>query len=158
MKRNRSFLFPKRHRWLWVTIYVLYIVFILLTTSVFYAEQNLQTRSRGTHDYLITFDKNRLEVEHYKAKLVDDTLPGRIWVQATVETNKNQLTVETFNIAELEVDCTSIAREKNMEILGFDYEENENAYKQYFIDRNLFTVSIFVDNDIFLCILNLIYK
>ncbi len=146
MKLNR--LFPSRNRWLWVTIYVLYIVFILITTTAYYAEQNIQTRSRGTHEYLIMFDKDNLEVEHYKVELVDNSQPGKIWVLAQIETNRNQLTVETLNIQKLEVDCNSIAREKNKEILGVDYEDHENAYKQYFIEKNLFTVSAYVDHDV----------
>ncbi len=132
-----------RNRWLWVTLYVLYIVFILLSATAFYAEQSLDSRASGIYKYSLTFDNDGV-YSHYTLTRTTGSEPGKIFV--TFNADSHTLDVETVNIRKLTIDCRSIAAEKTEEILGLDYEENKNEYKRYFIEKGK-EFTVFVDAD-----------
>ena len=137
-------LFSKRNRGLWITIYAIYVVFILISATAFYAEQAINSRSRTTFNYVITFDSDGTK-EHYTVTLTDNTEQGKIFV----EYNDHSIVVSTFNIKELTIDCRSIAKEKSIEILGIDYEDHEDYYKEYFIKEvKTFTAYVTADYEI----------
>jgi PKD repeat protein len=144
-KRTRNK--DKDNRRFWISLYVIYMVIILLTASAYYAEQSINTRQGGKHSYTLTFDDDG-KIEHYTVKMVDKSEPGIIWV--TYDGNKHHLDVTTKNILDLTIDCRSIAQEKTREILGYDYKNHENDYKDYFIQQNLFTISVTTDHRIIL--------
>ena len=135
---------PDRRRWFWIAIYAIYIVFILISVTAFYAEQSINTRSSGFHQYVLTFTDDNKEIDHYTVELVNSSNSGRI--QAEYDAYRNHLKVRTQNIRKLTIDCRSLAQEKSEEILGFTYENNLNEYKQYFIRKNLLTVVVYSDN------------
>ena len=51
-------LFSKRKRWFWVTMYVLYVVFILISATAYYAEQSINTRAANDYVSVLTFPYN----------------------------------------------------------------------------------------------------
>ena len=69
----------KSRRWFWATIYALYLIFILLSASVYYAQQELDTRASGIYEYDLTFDSDG-KIEHYDVELVDKGNPGKVRV------------------------------------------------------------------------------
>jgi len=139
-----SKLFSNRNRWLWFTIYSLYIVFLLISATAFFAEETINTRASGTYSYELTFNQNG-NIEHYDVILENSDISGKIWV--TYNADSHHLDVQTYNIKDLSIDCRSIAEEKTSEILGSSYINNENEYKNYFIGKDLFTVSVEADQE-----------
>jgi len=131
---------PKRL--VWFLIYVLYASFILISATAYFAEEQVDKYAANSKSYVITFNDDG-SVEHYSVKLEESSEPGKIWV--TYNSDEHHLDVKTLNIEELEIDCKSIAEEKTMEILNLDIAGNEEEYKQYFIEKNKFTIK--VDND-----------
>lgn len=116
-----------------------------MIATAYYAQFNLNSDIDGNYNYNLTFDKDGT-IEHYTVKLIDTTRLGRIWVN--YDGNNHHLTVKTKNIKELTIDCRSIAEEKSKEILNVDYSVDENFYKEYFIDKQKFIVSVNTDNEI----------
>jgi hypothetical protein len=151
----RKKLFTKNNRWLWITLYALWVVFILISATAFYAEQSINTRANGSYSYQLKFDQDG-EIEHYIVELVDTSKPGRIWL-TYYKTSNHRLEVTTENIKKLTIDCRSIAEEKSREIVGIDYEDNENFYKEYFINEDQFSVSVDSDHAIDLIFLDVPY-
>ena len=88
---------------------------------------------------------------HYTVILKNPAQIGLVTAHYT--TVSNTLIVETTNIKEIKVDCRSIAKEKQEEILNSKYDDNTNAYKQYFIDKELFNVIVDADTYIKLTLL-----
>ena len=144
----------KRKRWFWVMIYVLYVVFILLSTTALFAEQILNTRTSGIYTYSLTFNTDG-RIEHYTVDLANDTKQGIILLTYNADTH--HLDVISTNIQEITIDCRSIAEEKTQEILEVDYEGNENLYKKYFIDKDKFSVSVDADQPIDLIFVDVPY-
>jgi rubrerythrin len=150
---------PKRgnnnnKRKFWSILYSVYIVFIIISATAYFAEQSIRTRSDDDLDYYLTFTKDG-QIEHYDVKLVEKNEHGKIRV--TYDPDKHHLDIKTTNILELSIDCRSMAMEKSKEVLGFDYEGNENEFKQYFINKNLLTMSIETDHRISLTLFDIPY-
>ena len=133
-------------RWLWVTLYALYIVFILISATAFYAEQAINTRQTGTYEYHLRFDDDGQQ-DHYIVTRTDADSPGMISVKYIADSHT--LDVKTTNIRRLTIDCRSIAEEKTEEILNKRYEDNLNLYKSFFVDKDKeFTVNVNADHEI----------
>ncbi len=149
MRKSSSSLFGRlgRKRAFWISLYVLYLVFIILSVTAFYAEHTIKTRASGTYEYSLKFTQDGLQ-DHYKVtRTIGGSEIGRIFV--TFDADQHKLDVKTKNIRQLTIDCRSIAEEKTEEILWVDYEENTNYYKTYFTEYGKeFTVNVDVDHDI----------
>jgi hypothetical protein len=154
--RNSIFRRLSHKRGLWITLYAIYIIFILLSATAFYAEQTIETRASGTYSYSLTFEKDGVQKEHYIVTRTLGSQPGRIYV--TFNADLHTLDVETINIRQITVDCRSIAKDKSREILGKEYEDNENYYKTYFLDKGKeFTINVNADHDIALTLRDVPY-
>jgi hypothetical protein len=128
-------------------LYALYIVFILISLTAFNAEQSINSRATGIFEYNITLNQDNVKIEHYTCERVDTSEPGKIYVRYNADTHETY--AEAWNIKVLKIDCRSIAAEKTPQILGMSYEENENAYKKYFVEEvEVLTVIAKTDNDL----------
>ena len=129
-----------------MALFVLYITLIILISTVYIAENEFRGRiDFDKYQYKLTFPTDG-KFEHYNVLRTDSNLPGYIDLKYTKSINR--LEVETINIKELDIDCRSIAVEKNEEILGENYYLDTNAYKQFFIDKKQFTVVVDTDHRI----------
>jgi PKD repeat protein/rubrerythrin len=129
-----------------LALYAIYITLIILISTVYIAENEFRGKiDFDNYHYFLTFP-NDGKIEHYDVVRTDSSKPGYIDLKYTKSSNR--LEVETINVKELEIDCRSIAIEKNEEILGQNYYEDTNAYKQYFIDKGKFTVIVDADSEI----------
>ncbi len=131
---------------IFITLYVLYVTFILLTSTVYLAENEFRGKiSNDNYTYQLTFKENAKQ-SHYDVIRANSGKPG--YITADYSMSSNTLIVKTTNINTLKVDCRSIAKEKNQEILNKRYEDDTNAYKQFFIDKDLFNVAVNADQAI----------
>ena len=134
---------------MWITLYALYIVFILISTAAFYAEETVETRAHatGTYEYNLYFPRDGVIGHYTVTRTFGGEQPGKIHVIFYADTDN--LYVETTNIQKLSIDCRSIAKEKTQQILGLDYSTNQNYYKTYFIEEvPEFVVTVNADNEI----------
>jgi rubrerythrin len=129
-----------------IALYALYITFILISCASYIGEQTMRGKvNDNQYFYRLTFEVDG-EQEHYTVGRTDITENGYITVKYTV--SSNTVEVRTINVKTLEIDCRSIAEEKSDEILGQDYNEDTNAYKKYFIDKEVLHVKVDADHSI----------
>ena len=129
-----------------LALYALYITLIILISTIYIAENEFRGKiDFDNYHYFLTFP-NDGKIEHYDIVRTDETKPGYIDLKYTKSANR--LEVETINIKEMAIDCRSIAVKKNEEILGQKYYDDTNAYKQFFIDKEKFTVIVDTDSEI----------
>lgn len=136
----------KQSKLILITLYTLYLTFILLASTVYLAENEFRGKiNDDKYNYQLIFTESGRQ-SHYEVTLTNPEQNGYIIADYTPSTNL--LKVETTNIRELKIDCRSIAREKNEEILNKKYSDDTNAYKQYFIDKEIFNVITDTDQGI----------
>jgi len=136
----------KQSKLILITLYALYLTFILLASTVYLAENEFRGKiNEDKYNYQLIFTESGKQ-SHYEVTLTNPEQNGYIIVDYTPSTNL--LKVETTNIRELKIDCRSIAKEKNEEILNKMYSDDTNAYKQYFIDKEIFNVITDTDHGI----------
>ncbi len=129
-----------------IALYALYLTFILISCASYIGEQTMRGKvNDNQYFYRLTFEVDGVQ-EHYRVERTDITENGYITVKYTV--SSNTVEVKTINVKTLEIDCRSIAEEKSNEILGQDYDEDTNAYKKYFIDKEVLHVKVDADHSI----------
>ena len=117
-----------------ITLYALYVVFILLTQVPILAKESAERRAETVHDYYLTFTEDGYTPDgHYYVERSDTTRAGKVNVVYTMETNS--LKVDAINVKTLVVYCHSIFEEKSMEVFGIAYDKDSSYYKKYFLDH-----------------------
>ena len=129
-----------------IALYALYITFILISCASYIGEQTMRGKiDDNQYFYRLTFEVDGVQ-EHYRVERTDITENGYITVKYTV--SSTTVDVRTINIKTLEIDCRAIAKEKSTEVLGQDYEDDTNAYKKYFIEKEVLHVKVDADHTI----------
>lgn len=122
--------------------------------SAYYAEHSIDTRASGSYDNFLTFKEDG-RIEHYTVDLDNNAVPGKIWVK--YNGNTHHLITTARNIKKLTIDCRSIAEEWSRDITGLNYESDENFYKEYFISKDKFTITVNVDHSMDLALTDIPY-
>ncbi len=138
-------------RSLLVTIYVIYIAFILISTIPYIAEQeaaNRGTITNGEYRSNLMFPDNGVYGHYRYVTLFDNSTPGYIDLKYIYETNT--LYIERLeNVRELKIDCRLMYAAKSQEVFDEDpLSMGLEYYKTYFTETNdgLFTVIINTDS------------
>ncbi|WP_455391825.1 PKD domain-containing protein, partial [[Eubacterium] cellulosolvens] len=82
----------------------------------------------------------------YYVELVDTGTAGEITL--TYTTASNTLNLETTNLKKLTINCKNIYYKKCQQVFKRDPYSNEDYYKKYFIDKDLFVANVKTDNKI----------
>ncbi len=111
--------------------YALWVALVLTASTPYLAETgSRKVLEDGSFSYAPTFYSDG-PIEHYVVQRADNSENGSIDIDYDEDTRVVQL--QAKNIAELTVDCRSIAKEKNREILGDDFTD-QDLVNQYFND------------------------
>ncbi len=125
-----------------MVLYAIYIAFILISIVPYIAEH--QTRHEmegGNFVYHIVFEEDGDDVTHYfDVVLADNSTPGVLDLKYYPSTHV--LDVDVINIKELVIDSESIYRDEAEVIVGTNYADDPDYYKDWFIDNEVFTVNV----------------
>jgi len=118
-----------------ITLYIMYVAFILLSQVPILAKESAENRASTVHDYYLTFTQDGYTQDgHYYIERTDTTKDGRVNVIYNMDTNS--LTIDAINVKRLAIFCHSIFKEKSMEVFGQAYLEDTSYYKTYFLDHD----------------------
>ncbi len=120
-----------RRRTALLACYALWVALVLTASTPYLAETgSRRVLEDGSFSYAPTFDSDG-PIEHYVVQRADMSEPGSIEIDYDEDTRVVQ--VRAKNIAELTVDCQKVAGEKNREILGDGFSDQDLVH-QYFND------------------------
>jgi PKD repeat protein len=138
--RARTGVFNKRS--ILLVLYAIYLAFILVSTIPYIAEH--QTRYLYTnekHTYHIVFEEDgSVEPHYFNVIRADPAEPGVLDLE--YDPDLHILDVKATNIKELRIESQSIYKDEAQVIIGKPYSEDPTYYKQWFIDKNKFTITI----------------
>jgi PKD repeat protein len=136
----RSWVFDKRS--ILLAAYAIYIAFILVSTIPYIAEHQTRYQYDGQlHSYHIVFEEDgNLEPHYFDVILDDPDEPGVL--DLTYDPDYHTLNIEVINIKELRIESESIYKDEAEIIVGKPYSDDSDYYKQWFIDKNKFTIHI----------------
>ena len=130
-----------------LVLYSIYIAFILVSIVPYIAEH--QTRYElvdGNHEYHIVFDHDGdLEPHYFEVLLADPTKDGIL--DLSYDPNSHTLTITAINIKQLTIDSDSLYEDEAKIIIGTNYGDDPGYYKEWFIEKNKFTVNVNTDTE-----------
>lgn len=130
-----------------LVLYSIYIAFILVSIVPYIAEH--QTRYElvdGNHEYHIVFDHDGdLEPHYFDVLLADPTKDGRL--DLSYDPNYHTLTITAINLKQLTIDSDSLYKDEAVIIIGTNYIDDPDFYKEWFIEKNKFTVNVNTDTE-----------
>ncbi len=128
-----------------MVLYAVYIAFILISIVPYIAEQHTRHEMEGENFlYHIVFEQDGDDVAHYfEVKLADNSTPGILDLK--YYPTSHALDVDAINIQELKIDSESLYRDEAEVIVGKNYISDTDYYKQWFIDKEIFTVNVNTD-------------
>ncbi len=138
----------KFYKKLGIVAFALYVTFILLSMVPYMAESQIRTRQGSmdaSYSYHLVFQEDGRQ-SHYDVTLVDPSKEGVIDI--TYTTASNTLDVTTTNIENLDIYCKDIYNDESENVFKLDPNDDDDYYKNYFIDQNLFTVKVETDHAI----------
>jgi PKD repeat protein len=142
----RTGVFNKRS--ILLILYAIYIAFILVSTIPNLAQQHTRyDLVDGDHTYHLVFENDGSVEPHYFDILrADPSDPGVL--DLSYDPESHTLNIDAENIKELRIESESIYKDEADIIVGKAYSEDNDYYKQWFIDKNKFTIHIDSDTEI----------
>ena len=128
-----------------MVLYAIYIAFILVSIVPYIAEHQTRHKMDGEDFvYHIVFEEDGDDVAHYfEVVRADNSTPGIL--DLTYYPSTHVLDVDVINIQELVIDSESIYRDEADVIVGANYIDDPDYYKDWFIDKEIFTVNVKTD-------------
>ncbi|MCK5559875.1 MAG: PKD domain-containing protein [Thermoplasmata archaeon] len=128
-----------------MVLYAIYIAFILVSIVPYIAEHQTRHKMDGEDFvYHIVFEEDGDDVAHYfEVVRADNSTPGIL--DLTYYPSTHVLDVDVINIQELVIDSESIYKDEAEVIVGANYADDPDYYKDWFIDQEVFTVKVISD-------------
>jgi hypothetical protein len=129
----------RRGKKLALTLYTFYLAVILIAAAGHLMAAVTIDEAEQEYRYDLRFrDDGR--TGHYTVERDDSRLPATIDV--LYEKEENALTLSVRNLRSITVHTGDLFLDEGETIMGVDPVENEEYYREYFVQRNLFTISL----------------